>query len=188
LLNEVIGDIDEGMQRIRAIVSDLRAFAYPSEAETQLRFQFSDVLESALRFTSHELRGIDVKIDLPTDSSVLGSKSHITQVLVNLLANSAKAIRAVAEERKGEIRVTGAVKDGRFLVGVADNGIGMDEKTLDRIFDPFFTTRDVGQGMGLGLSLCHTIVANHGGRLRASSKPGQGSELVFDLPVENGVY
>ncbi len=187
LLNEVIGDIDEGMQRIRAIVSDLRAFAYPSEAETQLRFQFGDILESALRFTSHELRGIDVKIDLPTDSSVLGSKSHITQVLVNLLTNSAKAIQTVAEERKGEIRVTGAVKDGRFLVGVADNGIGMDEKTLERIFDPFFTTRDVGQGMGLGLSICHTIVANHGGRLRATSRPGEGSELVFDLPVENGV-
>ncbi len=187
LLSEVIGDIDEGMQRIRAIVSDLRAFAYPSEAETQLRFQFSEVLESALRFTSHELRGIDVKIELPTDGSVLGSKSHITQVLVNLFANSAKAIQAVADGRKGEIRVTGAVQDGRFLVGVADNGIGMDEKTLGRIFDPFFTTRDVGQGMGLGLSICHTIVANHGGRLRATSRPGEGSELVFDLPVENGV-
>jgi two-component system sensor histidine kinase PhcS len=58
----------------------------------------------------------------------------------------------------------------------------MDEATLGRIFDPFFTTRDVGEGMGLGLSICHTIIGNHQGRLTATSRPGEGSELRFDLP------
>jgi two-component system sensor histidine kinase PhcS len=59
----------------------------------------------------------------------------------------------------------------------------MDEATLGRIFDPFFTTRDVGEGMGLGLSVCHTIVSNHGGKLIASSRPDQGTELSFDLSL-----
>jgi two-component system sensor histidine kinase PhcS len=183
LLAEVAHDIDEGMQRIRAIVSDLRAFAYPSEAEKRSPFDIREALESAKRFTSHELNGVKIVSDFSGNTIVVGSKNHITQVLVNLLANSAKAINEADNEEGGEILVSGAVRDAHLEVTVADNGLGMDEKTLDRIFDPFFTTRDVGEGMGLGLSICHTIVSNHGGRLRAQSKPGQGTKLVFDLPL-----
>jgi two-component system sensor histidine kinase PhcS len=62
----------------------------------------------------------------------------------------------------------------------------MDQQTMSRIFDPFFTTRDVGEGMGLGLSVCHTIVSNHQGRLTASSQPGEGTQLTFDLPLADG--
>jgi signal transduction histidine kinase len=184
LLQEVVGDIDEGMQRIRTIISDLRAFAYPSEADKRSYFDIGEALESAIRFTSHELRGISVESDLPTGTIVVGSKNHITQVLVNLLSNSVKAIQEAGGERSGTIRVTGAVRDSRLVVTLADNGVGMDGKTLERIFDPFFTTRDVGEGMGLGLSVCHTIVANHGGRILAHSEPGEGTQFVFDLPLE----
>lgn len=184
LVQEVIGDIDEGMQRVRVIVSDLRAFAYPSEAEKSSPFDVRGALESAERFTAHELSGISVESDFPADTFVMGSKTHITQVLVNLLANSAKAIKQSEGGSGGEIRVTGMARDGRLIVTVADNGAGMDEKTVERIFDPFFTTRDVGEGTGLGLSICHTIVANHGGHLVARSQPGEGAELAFDLPIE----
>lgn len=183
LLQEVIGDIDEGMQRVRAIVSDLRAFAYPSEAEKCSPFAFRDALESALRFTSYELAGITIDSDLPEDAFVSGSRNHITQVLVNLLINSAKAIKEKGDEHQGEIRITGGIRDARLSISVADNGVGMEEKTLERIFDPFFTTRDVGEGTGIGLSICHTIIANHGGRLVAHSKPGEGTELILDLPL-----
>lgn len=183
LLGEVCGDIDEGMQRIRTIVSDLRAFAYPSEADKRSRFEFAEALESAQRFTAHELKDVRIVTDLPRRATVLGSKTHVTQVLVNLLLNSVKAIRGVEEDVDGWIRVTAVVRDDRLVVTVGDNGVGMDENTLQHIFDPFFTTRDVGEGMGLGLSICHTIVTNHGGRIVADSTPGKGSELVFDLPL-----
>jgi two-component system sensor histidine kinase PhcS len=109
-------------------------------------------------------------------------------VLVNLLVNSAKAVKAVAGERGGEIRVTGDIEGDRLVVRVSDNGVGMDAATVEKIFDPFFTTRDVGDGMGLGLSICHTIVTNHGGRLRARSEPGVGTELMFDLPLADGAH
>jgi signal transduction histidine kinase len=186
LMSEMLGDIDEGMQRIRAIVTDLRAFAYPTEAEKRRPFDLAEALESALRFTSHEVKGIEVLRAFPESARVLGSRSHITQVFINLLSNAAKAIAPVAGARAGRIRVAATVRGERLQVSVADNGVGMDGEVLTRIFEPFFTTRDVGEGMGLGLSISHTIVANHGGRLLAQSRRGEGSELVFDLPLAAG--
>lgn len=183
LLQEVIGDIDEGMQRIRSIVTDLRAFAYPSEAEVTQPFEFNEVVESALRFSAHQLDGANVTLSLPSRRTVLGSKSHIAQVLVNLLTNAAKATSDATHEQDAEICVRGENREGRLVVTVADNGVGMDNETIERIFDPFFTTRDVGAGMGLGLSICHTIIANHGGHIQAHSSPGDGTEIVFDLPL-----
>ena len=186
LMRDIVGDIKEGMERIRAIVSDLRAFAYPTEAEKQVAFDLNEALEAALRFTAHELKGIEVIKGLPAPALVLGSKSHLTQVLINLLTNAVKAVGAVADGRVGTIRVQAEERNGRLHVRVSDNGVGMDEKTLGRIFDPFFTTRDVGEGMGLGLSICHTIVSNHQGCLAATSRPGEGSELSFDLALADG--
>jgi signal transduction histidine kinase len=186
LMRDIVGDIKEGMDRIRVIVSDLRAFAYPTEAEKQVAFDLNEALEAALRFTAHELKGIEVINGLPAPALVLGSKSHLTQVLINLLTNAVKAVGAVADGRVGTIRVQAEERNGRLHVRVSDNGVGMDEKTLGRIFDPFFTTRDVGEGMGLGLSICHTIVSNHQGFLAATSRPGEGSELSFDLALADG--
>jgi signal transduction histidine kinase len=193
LTREILGDIREGMDRIRAIVSDLHAFAYPTAAEKVGAFDFNEAVEAALRFTAHELKGIEVSRCLPKPAWVLGSKSHLTQVLINIIANAAKAVGSVTEDRIGTIRIEGEAREGRFWVRVLDNGVGMDEQTLGRIFDPFFTTRDVGEGMGLGLSVCHTIVTNHGGRLIATSRPDQATELSFDLSLAEqspttGVY
>lgn len=186
LLREIVGDINEGMQRIRVIVTDLRAFAYPSEAQRAGRLDFNEVVDAALRFSAHDLSGIEVERSLASPAPVLGSKSHLTQVLVNLLGNASKAVAATGDGRPGVIRILGETDGGRLRVRVVDNGVGMDQATLGRIFDPFFTTRDVGQGMGLGLSICHTIIGNHQGRLTASSRPGEGTELAFDLPVADG--
>lgn len=179
LLDEVVGDIDEGMQRIRAIVSDLRAFAYPSEAERQAPFTLAEACESALRFVAHDLKDVEVDNRIPAQLAVLGSKSHIAQVLMNLLNNAAQAVTSV--DRPGRIGISADLSGERVHVQVSDNGVGMNEETAQRVFEPFFTTRDVGEGMGLGLSVCHTIVGNHGGNLSVTSKPGEGSRFAFDL-------
>ena len=65
---------------------------------------------------------------------------------------------------------------------VEDNGCGIPEKILNRIFDPFFTTGEIGKGMGLGLSICHTIVKNHGGTFSVESEVDKGSVFQFDIP------
>jgi two-component system sensor histidine kinase PhcS len=146
-------------------------------------FPLSTAVQSALNFTAHELRNISIEQHLNSDLLIQGSRSHIVQILVNLLTNAARAIQPVAASRQGHIRIHGTISHGRLYVTIWDNGIGMDAKTLRRIFEPFFTTRDVGQGMGLGLSICHTIVANHGGQLTAKSQLGEWTELTFDLPL-----
>lgn len=182
-LKDMLVDVDEGMQRIRAIIGDLRAFAYPS-ANKQTTFVFAQAVKSALQFTAHELRDVHVEQDLAEDVEVLGSKGHIVQVLVNLLTNAAKSLHKVQAERDLSVMITAKVIEGqRLQVTVRDTGIGMSAETLGRIFDPFFTTRDVGEGMGLGLSICHTIIKNHGGELSARSEPDQWAEFTFDLPL-----
>ncbi len=187
LLREVVADIDEGMQRIRTIVCDLQTFAHPSESDKQQAFDFSQAVDSALRFVSSEIKGIDVHLDLPPGESacVLGSQSHIVQVLVNLLSNAAKAVSPI--ERAGEILIRARIVNKRLEAEVTDNGIGISDDNMQKIFDPFFTTRDVGKGMGLGLSICHTIIANHGGGLRVKSRHDAGTQMCFDLPLCSGV-
>jgi len=66
---------------------------------------------------------------------------------------------------------------------VQDNGTGVKKDLLPKLFDPFFTTKDVGQGMGLGLSICHTIIKNHGGQISIESEEGQWTRVTFDLPL-----
>ncbi len=182
-IGEFFEDIDEGVERIRHIVSDLHAFAHPTELDKQQVFAIADAAETAVRFTAHDCRGIEIEQGLDPSHRMLGSQGHIVQVLVNLLSNACRAVNAVDEERDGRIAIRSEKHKDRISVFVRDNGVGMSDEIRQRVFDPFFTTRDVGQGMGLGLSVCHTIIKNHGGELAVKSEEGQGAEFRFDLPA-----
>ncbi|MGB0722649.1 MAG: ATP-binding protein [Gammaproteobacteria bacterium] len=184
MLSEMIGDMDEGLGRIAGIVTDLRAFAYPSEAEKGDRFPMTEPLKSAMNFTAHALKTITVDVQSIPDDEVEGSRNHLVQVLVNLLTNAGKAIdeRTEDDAEPGRIEVRGKVEDEQVIIEVTDNGTGMDEQTAARVFDPFFTTRDVGDGMGLGLSVVHTIVRNHGGTIDVRSRIGEGTTFRLALP------
>lgn len=182
-LHEIFYDIGDGMQRIQTIVSDLRAFAYPSEADKQIIFEFSSALDNALRFTAYESRDLLIERELEPDCVITGSKTHIVQILVNLLTNSINAVKSILYLRQGKIRITCERADSRLQVHVWDNGEGIASENIPRVFDPFFTTREVGQGMGLGLSVCHTIASNHGGTLQVRSEKDKWTEFTFDLPL-----
>ncbi|MDN5849026.1 MAG: ATP-binding protein [Nitrococcus sp.] len=181
-LGDMIGDIDEGMQRIRGIVTELRAFAYPSKGERQT-FGVAKAVQGALQMLAHEHRDVTVYNEVDESYQVGGSRNHVIQVLINLISNAVKAVRAVAEQRTGEIRIHAEESNGRIQISVRDNGTGIAADTLDRVFDPFYTTRDVGEGMGMGLSVCQTIVRNHGGTLCVRSEEGAWTEFTFDLPA-----
>ena len=182
-LNEALGDIQDGMDRIHAIVRDLHVFAHPSPQEMRERFSLGAVVESALHFTAHEWKGLAVETAVGEECMVVGSRSHIMQVLINLVTNASKAVNAVERDDGGKIRIGCEISGERAEISVWDNGTGISETVLPRVFDPFFTTRDVGQGMGMGLSICHTIVRNHQGDLRAESVEGEWTRFRFDLPV-----
>jgi signal transduction histidine kinase len=183
-LKEMLVDIHDGFRRIQTIVSDLRLFSAPTKAEARRPFRMATAVQHALRFTASERSGIAIKTDLAETDAVMGNESQIVQVLVNLLLNSARAIRKLEDERPGSIVVTARVRGDRLAVKVRDNGCGVPADKLTRIFDPFYTTGDVGVGTGLGLSVSHSIVNSHGGVLSAESQEGQWTELTFDLPLE----
>jgi len=183
---ETLDDMEQGMNRIRDIISDLRTFAYPSKDKPEERFQLDGALTTAMRLVSHETDGIQVKCESVGHWRVLGSKTQIIQVFVNLLINAAQAMEGVGRARTPEITVSAEARGGRLQVTVRDNGKGVRQADLPRLFEPFFTTKEVGQGMGLGLSICHTIVKNHGGTLAVRSEEGQWTEVSFDLPYDDG--
>jgi signal transduction histidine kinase len=179
-LGETLNDIDQGMRRIRDIVSDLRSFAYPEQAANHGHFKLKAAIEVALRLCAHELK--DCKLDQQiADLEVNGAENQIVQVLINLLTNAAKATAKV--QRPREISLSACDKNGRAVITVRDNGIGITPEALKRVFDPFYTTAEPGQGMGLGLSICHTIVKAHGGEIRLQSREGDWTEVSFDLPL-----
>jgi two-component system sensor histidine kinase PhcS len=179
-LKDTVKDIEEGMMRIKNIVTDLRAFAYPEEADKKNRFPILGAIENTLRFTASDSQDIEKIVKVPADLMVSASKTHIVQVLINLVSNAIKAINK-AGRQKGIIEIEAKEENGRVTVSVSDNGTGMNEETLQKVFDPFFTTNEVGKGMGLGLSVSHTIIKNHGGNLSATSEFGKGSRFFFDL-------
>ncbi len=182
-LQDTLGDIDEGMQRIKGIVTELRAFAYPSKGDHQ-PLQLDDLIRSALQLTHHDIHDVPIHNDVAPGLQVLASRNHVAQVLVNLLTNASKAVRAVRDRRAGDIRLrVEATDDDRVRVIVRDTGNGIPEELQTRVFDPFYTTRDVGEGMGMGLSVCQTIVRNHGGELSVRSEPGEWTEFTFDLAL-----
>ena len=118
---------------------------------------------------------------------VLADAGQIQQIIVNLVTNARQAIG----NEQGTITIGVSLADDRsrgvggsaVLLRVADTGCGMDAETRDRIFEPFFTTKDVGEGTGLGLSVVHGIVTDHGGWIEVDSQPGKGTEFRIFLPL-----
>ncbi len=113
------------------------------------------------------------------DVLVMANPQEIKQVVLNLLVNALDSI-----EDAGRVRVMVKRSGGEGVLTISDNGCGMSEEVLEHLFEPFFTRRKAGQGTGLGLSIVHRIVADHGGRIEASSAgEGKGSTFRVILPL-----
>jgi signal transduction histidine kinase len=180
-LQEVLADVEEGMVRIRDVITHLRTFAYPEKVGTSAVFPLRDAIDSAAKISASELAGARLDIDLPEGLCVNGQKTQITHLFINLLGNAGKALQGRPEPRVISIGATST--DEGVEITVADNGPGIPSAILTRIFEPFFTTRDVGAGMGLGLSICHTIVEAHGGQIHAANRPEGGAVFTIQLPL-----
>jgi two-component system sensor histidine kinase PhcS len=183
MVSECLLDAKEGMKRVQHIVSDLKTFAYrkPGLVTENAVFLFEKALDTAVRLTGHEIKGIDITRDLPADTLVRGDEAAIIGVLINLLSNAAIAMRKVSHT--GLAIHVGAIWQGpRLLTTVRDNGPGITPENLPRVFEPFFTTREVGQGLGLGLSISYRVIEQHGGTLVAESCVGEWTKMMFDLP------
>jgi len=187
-LLEVTRAIAEQADRAGQIIARIRNFVHkrPSQLEP---IDVNDAIRAAVALCEGQARNGNVPIilslgdDLPP---VPADRVQIEQVVLNLVKNALDATTEAAtgpSDRTVTVR-SGRDGEGRVEVAVADHGHGMSEEARSRLFDPFFTTK--AGGMGLGLSICRSIVETHGGNLRATDNPGGGVVMRFVLPVANG--
>jgi signal transduction histidine kinase len=168
-------------QRIHRIIRELLEFSRPSH-EDPVSTDPLRVVQSAQALCAPQSRFREVRVvTTPASESwphVLAAPSRLVQVFVNLMLNAADAMAG-----KGSI-VVACQEDGRkVLLTVTDEGPGVPRENRRKIFDPFFTTKPVGQGTGLGLSVCRSIVESFAGTLDvAPSAAGEGAKFVITLP------
>jgi signal transduction histidine kinase len=183
--SEILKDVEEGIARVKNIVTDLRTFTHP-DAESRDQVEVAEVVSASLRFLSNEWKNeVEIVQSLPQNQTVWGNRNKLTQVLVNLLHNSIDALKTKKfEKEKPTIWIEGRIEPSRTLLIVRDNGTGIDSQHLDKIFDPFYTTKDVGQGMGLGLAICYRIVQEYDGRILVRTEPGAFCEFTLEFPAK----
>ncbi len=173
----------EGARRVRRIVADLRTFGRADEQDERLidpravLDAAASMVDSHIRYRARLLR------DYQEVPQIFGNHDRLVQVFVNLLLNAAQAV-GEGETSRNYIRLgTRADAEGRVVIEVEDSGGGIPVADLGQIFDPFFTTKPVGEGTGLGLWVCHSIVTGHGGSISVDSRRGEGTIFRVVFPA-----
>ncbi|MBS2010446.1 MAG: GAF domain-containing sensor histidine kinase [Cyanobacteria bacterium SZAS TMP-1] len=182
-LDNIIADLNEGSERIRHIIKNLKSFSRLDEAELK-EASIVEGIESTLKILS-QFYGRD---KIPVDSNlsdlqlpqVLCYPGQLNQVWMNLLSNAAQAMADVPEPL---LKIRGELEAESVLVEIHDCGGGIKAEIQSKIFDPFFTTKPVGQGTGLGLSICHSIIERHGGQIWLTSEPRKGTSFFVRVPL-----
>jgi len=181
ILDDLVDLVDEsqdGVERIIAIVNNLKAFSRVDEAEQKMA-DINQCIESTIKIVWNELKyDIDLIKDYGDIQRLMCMPQQLNQVFLNLLMNARHAISG-----KGTITVKTWQADKYVKISFADNGSGIDDEKQNSIFDPFFTTKPVGEGTGLGLSICYDIVSKHGGDISVESEVGTGTEFIISLPL-----
>jgi two-component system NtrC family sensor kinase len=176
----LLAESNDGINRVKQIVQDLKDFSHVDEAQ----WQWSSLhrgLDSTLNIVQNEIKYVaEVMKAYGEIPDVECMPSQINQVFMNLLVNAAHAMQT----RHGTITIrTGMESPEMVFVEIADEGQGIPEDNLKRIFDPFFTTKPVGKGTGLGLSLSYGIINKHHGQITVTSQLGLGTTFKVLLPI-----
>jgi signal transduction histidine kinase len=180
-LPSLLQESQDGAERIRAIVLNLKEFSHTGEGAHK-HADLNRCLQSTLKIVSYELKYkakvIEQYGDIP---EILCYPQELNQVFMNLLVNASHAIK-----QNGEIRIVTARRDEQVVVEISDTGCGIPPENLSRVFETFFTTKEVGKGTGLGLSISSEIVKKHQGRIEVESTVGVGTTFRIWLPIGQG--
>jgi len=180
---ELVGETQEGVERIAALVARLKSFARndPHDPARRTPVDLARVADAAVAMASvgmppGAIRRLGCAVPL-----AWGVEGDLVQIALNLLVNAVQA-----SENAVEIEVEVAPADGGVALCVRDRGSGIDSESLPHLFDPFFTTKPPGTGTGLGLSLSYDLARRNGGRLDASNRPDGGAAFSLWLPAAEG--
>ncbi len=187
----------DAANRARDVVNQILAFSRMGDQERRL-IEIGPFIKETLKFLRASVpTTIEIQSRLASDlGSVLFDPTYIHQILMNLFANAAHAMRekggvlcvdvAPAHVGPGSPERLPEVSPGRYvLLTVSDTGHGMSQEVVERIFEPYYTTKKPGEGTGLGLAVVHGIVTSEGGTITVESEPGSGSTFHVYLPVRD---
>ena len=186
-------DIGEALAAVQRIIHDatrasdvigrIRDLARKTRPDVT-QFDINDVIDEAIGLIKGEIlrHGVTMQLELaPGLPLVRGDRIQLQQVIINLAINAAQAMAMIADRVRIMIIRSMPHEDNDILVAVEDVGTGVDPEDLDRLFSPFYTTKS--DGMGIGLSVCRSIIEAHGGRVWASPNAGPGMTFQFTVAV-----
>ncbi|MCM0589002.1 MAG: AAA family ATPase [Gloeotrichia echinulata CP02] len=196
-LRLILESMRVGSERIQQIVQSLRNFSRLDEA-TIKPVDIHSGIDSTILILQHRLKpngqysGIELVKNYGQLPLVNCYASGLNQVFMNLLSNAIDALQEALEkpefkaQKHPQIMISTEVSSSHtVLIRISDNGLGMSQSVINKIFDPFFTTKPVGSGTGLGLSISYSIIVEqHKGHLTCYSTPGEGTEFIIEIPIE----
>jgi PAS domain S-box-containing protein len=186
-VRDALGRIVRDGHRAGAVLGRIRALIKGTPRRNE-RVEVNAAIREVVELTRGEAtkNGVVVRTDLDDDLPlVLGDRVELQQVILNLVLNAIEAMSATGEGSRETLITTGKTESDDVLVAVRDSGPGLAPAALDHLFQAFYTTKP--NGLGLGLSICHSIIEERGGRLWASANSPRGAVFQFTLPVSQGV-
>jgi signal transduction histidine kinase len=185
-LPKILASMKLGADRIRQIVVSLRNFSRLDEADMK-EVDIHEGINSTLLILNHRIRkGIEVVKKYGNLPLVECYPTQLNQVFMNILSNAIDALLGQAEKPNKQILIqTQVLENQQVQIRIMDNGPGINQNMIEKIFDPFFTTKSVGQGTGIGLSICAQIIQKHRGKIEVISEPGQGTVFAIALPIKH---
>jgi len=171
------------------VVRNLLAMVRRKDGERRVATNVNDVVGYIVRTRRYALEtaGIACRVDLdPALPLVRGDRAQLEQVMLNLVRNAEQALLPGVEARRPApawIHLRTSHDDSDVIIEVEDNGPGISDSEAPRIWDAFWTTKDEGEGTGLGLSVAHSIVVDHGGTISLEKTPAQGATFVIRIPI-----
>jgi len=193
-LDRAVPALDEARSSVVEMISDakragdvvqrIRAIAKRTEPE-KARLDINELIHDVARLVEREAAAYGASLDLelePALPAVIGDRVQLQQVMINLVINAFQAMSSTTDRPRELLIRSQRYGDGRVLVAVVDSGIGIEAKNADKLFKTFFTTKP--SGMGMGLSICRSIVEAHGGQVSAVNNAGLGATFQLILPSE----
>jgi len=174
--------INDGV-RASEVIRRVRALANKADIE-KAPLDIDDVVREVVALVQHELisHGVSLQTELaPNPPRVLADRVQLQQVIINLVMNGIEAMQSVTDRKRELVIRSREDETQQVLVSVTDCGVGISAENADRLFNAFFTTKS--GGMGMGLSICRSIIEAHGGRLWATANLPHGATFQFTLPV-----